>query len=728
MISDIISNSASGESKIVYKQDDGTNDDVEKADRNKTPTSETSKTDLKSPLQIPSDHSSKPKPQVQAEVPQETSNENVATDLDDADLSESPGNHENDNETNTEPGMLCQSYNLYEGKSEYSQCINWVDQIPFDMRVAEAEDKKDGAAVISEGIKRKTKIHSIVVQSPFIKKALQEVLRGYPGLDLDEEKLNFRSPFEPFVHRWKQWQSAIQKEGTNFEVKEHLSLLNEILRNELKEALESIRHFEIHGKITFEHLWCIYRPGSLLSDHGEEDRRCLYRLLTVKHVKPFLGDEFYRVTVNSIDWDGKRFGNVSASVQLPDFKGSRGIADFEVFPLDYCSDRQSITHKVVRRSMKLLSLCGTHYRAYAAVAKDVENKPLNVRWVRGRIVIDAAGFAYINPQNVHQHSPLSIERDPADSDNESNEPEGDGYIISQSEPRLDENQLLICTCWIRGFSIEAKKWVQLLVFHVQDIAWNGNVFDKLVLPLGQKRLLLSLARTQREAGDTFDDVIRGKGQGTIVLLNGSPGVGKTLTAEAVAEEMKAPLYSISAGELGTQPDVVEQRLKAVFETVRNWRAVLLLDEADIFLEQRNAHDLQRNSLVSIFLQRLEYFSGTLFLTTNRVETFDAAFSSRIHLSLTYPDLDVASRRKVWSNFFSNLERAGHNISETQLDTLASINMNGREIKNAMKLGSFLARDEDGPLSMEHLRTVLIAMQKWKLEERSKRSILRSIFF
>lgn len=48
-----------------------------------------------------------------------------------------------------------------------------------------------------------------------------------------------------------------------------------------------------------------------------------------------------------------------------------------------------------------------------------------------------------------------------------------------------------------------------------------------------------------------------------------------------------------------------------------WGAVLLLDEADVYLERRSINDLMRNSLVSIFLRLLEYFQGILFLTTNR---------------------------------------------------------------------------------------------------------------
>ena len=120
-------------------------------------------------------------------------------------------------------------------------------------------------------------------------------------------------------------------------------------------------------------------------------------------------------------------------------------------------------------------------------------------------------------------------------------------------------------------------------------------------------------------------------QGMILLLCGPPGVGKTLTAESVAEEMKVPLYSMAAGDLGLDPRTVESSLRDILEMCTKWNAILLLDEADVFLEQRSLHELERNKLVSIFLRVLEYSECILFLTTNRVQTFDAAFQSRIHI-------------------------------------------------------------------------------------------------
>ena len=141
-----------------------------------------------------------------------------------------------------------------------------------------------------------------------------------------------------------------------------------------------------------------------------------------------------------------------------------------------------------------------------------------------------------------------------------------------------------------------------------------------------------------------------------------------------------------------------------------WSAVLLIDEADIFLAKRTAEHLERNSITSIFLRELEYYRGILLLTTNRIDAIDSAFQSRIHLTLEYPDLDGAARKAIWRTFTSSLEE-GSEVSEEQLGELAGVKTNGREIKNVVKMAHLLAKRNEAPLGIEHVRTVLRVVEK-----------------
>jgi SpoVK/Ycf46/Vps4 family AAA+-type ATPase len=109
-------------------------------------------------------------------------------------------------------------------------------------------------------------------------------------------------------------------------------------------------------------------------------------------------------------------------------------------------------------------------------------------------------------------------------------------------------------------------------------------------------------------------------------------------------------------------------------------AILLLDEADVFLEQRSPDNLTRNGLVSVFLRKLEYYEGILFLTTNRVSQFDEAILSRIHLMLRYDNLIQAARIHVW-NFLSRATTSSGDadITDKDLEELAIYKLNGRQV-------------------------------------------------
>jgi hypothetical protein len=125
------------------------------------------------------------------------------------------------------------------------------------------------------------------------------------------------------------------------------------------------------------------------------------------------------------------------------------------------------------------------------------------------------------------------------------------------------------------------------------------------------------------------------------------------------------LLSITAADLGHELEALEKSLEEYFRCASDWDAIVLLDDADVHLEQRTAHDLKRNSIVSgkveclqddteayhctVFLRALDYFQGILLLTTNRVAHFDEAFMSRIHLSLGNEKRDDSAREQIWNN-------------------------------------------------------------------------------
>jgi len=283
------------------------------------------------------------------------------------------------------------------------------------------------------------------------------------------------------------------------------------------------------------------------------------------------------------------------------------------------------------------------------------------------------------------------------------------------------------------------------------ISFQTQAFDQLVLAEDKKELIRAVARNAGGGGfhddesddddsddDDFEDVgidvVANKGGASIFLLHGPPGCGKTLTAEAIAELLEKPLYIVTAGDLGISASEVEKNLGSVLELCQTWDALVLIDEADVFLEARNSTEIARNALVCVMLRLLEYYSGCLFLSSNRsAGSIDAAIASRITVMLSYPKLDATGRGKVWKNLIELLPviptdpltgKASEKIlskprkaSKYRIDFSVSdyqelaerFQLNGRQIKNSIVLARALARERRTPLNLSVLHRAVIAV-------------------
>ncbi|CAO2651416.1 Nn.00g039860.m01.CDS01 [Neocucurbitaria sp. VM-36] len=280
-----------------------------------------------------------------------------------------------------------------------------------------------------------------------------------------------------------------------------------------------------------------------------------------------------------------------------------------------------------------------------------------------------------------------------------------------SDAPPEDDFVLLLPAKIQGYGFHDKKWRLLLVEHIEPVLWNKRAFDRVVLKSQKKELIKALV-TVHLSTMAATDVIDDKGQGLIMLFHGGPGTGKTLTAETVADLAEKPLYRVTCGDIGTEPESVEKYLDSVLYIGTIWECVVLLDEADVFLEERTLTDLQRNALVSVFLRVLEYYQGIIILTSNRVGTFDEAFKSRVQLALHYPELDEKGRWEIWRNFIHGLSKNGYGEGiemeeiRDKLDILARYKLNGRQIRNIVKTARQLAQYRKEPMAYGHIETAI----------------------
>ncbi|KAH0352941.1 P-loop containing nucleoside triphosphate hydrolase protein, partial [Aureobasidium melanogenum] len=756
-------------------------------------------------------------------------------------------------------GMSVGVKNLYAGKEDRRGRFQWQETIPEDLVPPAENAETQKWAFIARYIKvygdprRTLALHSIVIQSPLLKKVLQDVLADYPNVTVGLQRLEFSGKFECLIHRFPELDSKIEKlqqllkhekdtehleSSTNNPDKppaingasdqdheanssllngktlveddatitnqednqastvsatsnsekpgddttsgmqtsetelslKHTQILRDLLFDEFQVLIESSRDMKAQGVMTYEALWTIFEPGTLVYAREEGQDR-VFNMLSSKYGVDKDDKPVFSLKIRFIDFDGTKFGWTVARINIPEFQGTCPIASLAAYPVEYHSDEANLLKTLIKRGSAVESLVGTHYRAYDGIGHKLDMYGQKERHsVKGRIIVDAVGWNRYMPNQAIYTSTLGSKGTDRTTHNsralflptfgESLE-EGigggmplDGHFGEGDDlkklPPLTDEQKILCTHLIRGYALKEKMWLNLFVGSVQDVSFNKEAFDSLVLPEDTKELILGFTCTQQATRIAYDDVIQGKGRGIILLLCGPPGVGKTLTAESVAEHMQVPLFVMSAGDLGMDSKHIEARLLSVLGMCTRWNAILLLDEADIFLEERSRHEVERNKLVSIFLRVLEYHEGIMFLTTNRVSTFDPAFQSRIHISIDYPELSPDSRRKIWENFLSrhndaqaaarltqprnpissiksasetideqNDEAAKakhealtqpHAISKQEIRQLSLLKINGRQIKNMLKTAQLLANHKAEPLAHKHIKTVLDATQ------------------
>lgn len=124
--------------------------------------------------------------------------------------------------------------------------------------------------------------------------------------------------------------------------------------------------------------------------------------------------------------------------------------------------------------------------------------------------------------------------------------------MAREEPPDKKFELLL-PLMIKWFNMRREKWFGLVAERITDVEWNDDASNKVVMNSKAKDLIQALVGNQL-ASEATTDFIANKGNGLVLSLHGSPGTGKTLTAEGVAEIIKKPLYRVTCADIGTKPE------------------------------------------------------------------------------------------------------------------------------------------------------------------------------
>ncbi|KAL3450091.1 hypothetical protein BJX65DRAFT_305554 [Aspergillus insuetus] len=458
-------------------------------------------------------------------------------------------------------------------------------------------------------------------------------------------------------------------------------------------------------------------------------------------------DNAFYVSCVNLTFDGTSIGPVSARVPIPYFPGEKDIITLNIFPVKFLSPGQDIQTRMAARGKRYLA-CQGHMRYDGTAYRPSRTKP-TLSELQGEIYVDVkTGYRAIGTKYkpsvtrgrieelLDRRDNITVYEGYGRSSRRSREPERTDHafvdkalalqamedlsdalstITFEEAASLSPELCQLLPSHILAYAFQARKWYFVDVDCAQGIDKSDsalqNSFHDLVIPETYRDLLIALVQshTSENRQKTSMDLVQGKGRGLFILLHGPPGVGKTSTAELIALYTKRPLYSITCGDIGLTPRQIEIKLSKHFALANKWGCVLLLDEADVFLMKRDWRDMNRNALVSVFLRVLEYYSGILFLTTNRIGVIDEAFKSRVHICLRYPTISIESTRSIWENqlnriarenadkevkiVFNKAELFGFADKHYKNHVATGTTWNGRQIRNAFQTAIALGQHD-----------------------------------
>ena len=197
------------------------------------------------------------------------------------------------------------------------------------------------------------------------------------------------------------------------------------------------------------------------------------------------------------------------------------------------------------------------------------------------------------------------------------------------------------------------------------------------------------------------------GKGVVALLVGPPGTGKTLCAHAIAAELERPLRVVQAGSLRSKwVGETERNIERLFQEARGDNAVVLIDEADGFLPDRDkTTQLHEVHEINTLLVAIEQHNGVVILATNRAEGLDRALARRIGWTVHLGQPDARQRARIWQGLLPPTVPTRGRLDLGGLGLRYPLT--GGQIKNAVLKAALRAAMGDGQLDQGQLEAAAL---------------------
>ncbi|KAL7943263.1 P-loop containing nucleoside triphosphate hydrolase protein [Trichoderma barbatum] len=603
------------------------------------------------------------------------------------------------------------------------------------------------------------------INSDHLINALRAVIRYYPNVSLNGKTVQISAPYRVLYHHRHELSEYRDNQPAEHGVEyaettvKHIDILLKFLDENLKDEVskEEERHKLATPTATFDYFWLLLKPGEVIYTKKYD----IWTPTVISSVsagnRSHGSPDNYRISCWLLESNGIKVGRFMESYVVTPWPGEQAISNLSVIPAAFWKEDLAaqggltMREKLIQEGKLYWELLKrpTYMEYDGLLVNSGSGSRLpggSTGFMNGRVICDASGFdkyfdssldldgRRYNPpgrRRVTQgipnkdYLPQSLPRCSctACGDDQSRENDSPYVGFENLDPLCDtppDNDLFffVLSKIIPGFILGTRRWGNLHIANLSPVKADKEAFKYLVLDDDIKMTVRALigqytTGVDGQVAPWGNDFVRNKGEGRIFLLHGAPGVGKTCTAECIAELTNRPLISLTSGDLSVDSYRVESSLNYFLELGQRYGALVLLDEADVYLERRRARNISRNGLVSVFLRALEYYRGVLFLTTNRVRSFDTAFLSRIHVALHYKNLGDEERERIWTHNFDRLDRDSRGKIRVAIaarefvwssQEVRALKWNGREIRNAMQTALALAESDSNE---EGLQTITI---------------------
>lgn len=228
--------------------------------------------------------------------------------------------------------------------------------------------------------------------------------------------------------------------------------------------------------------------------------------------------------------------------------------------------------------------------------------------MKGKIAVDAKTFVEENAQYTTPKLSFKDTTDKADPNQQDSYDYYDEYSYSYGNdstnndvkeqfntfdhkkrfwPMIDP---MLCPPTVYGFSFSIRKWCKFFVNRVSEPSWVDNAFDRLILPDAPKQVIRALVSSHEYPTDGARDQQELKGKGCVMLLHGSPGTGKTFTAETGKNSCTPCLCEVVSANMNCSLRVHE----ATTSCHHQWRAR--------FVIIRHRHQAQKSPSICHILE------------------------------------------------------------------------------------------------------------------------------